>query len=181
MKTLLISLLLCCTVPSLVVADTAEHEMPPPYTGSSALEKIKALAGDWTGTVAHGAGPNAGKKEDTTVSYRVTSNGSAVVETIFEGTPMEMTSVYYDRDGKLAMTHYCAVANRPLLSLTKESKSDIVLSYLSGEELDPKKDMHISGLEIELKGTNQMVQRWKGLENGAVTHSTVVELTRAVG
>ena len=63
------------------------HEMPP-YEGSSALQRVKALAGDWTGVVSQ---PDGSQKQ-VLVSYRTTANGSAVVETIFKGTPMEMTS-----------------------------------------------------------------------------------------
>jgi hypothetical protein len=42
------------------------------------------------------------------VEYRVTGAGSAVVETLFPGTPHEMVTVYHARKGVLCMTHYCA-------------------------------------------------------------------------
>lgn len=157
--------------------DASEHKMPPPHTGSPALEKVKSLAGDWIGKVRH-EGLDEEAKE-TTASYRVTSNGSAVIETIFEGTPMEMTSVYYDHEGKLTMTHYCAVANRPVLSLVEGSGEVIKMSFSSGEELDVKKDMHIHGLELKIKDADSIVQTWKGYDGGKETHATILELTRA--
>ena len=42
------------------------------------------------------------------------------MERIFPGTPQEMISVYYDDDkGRLAMTHYCMMRNRPTFKLVK--------------------------------------------------------------
>ena len=157
------------------LADTP-HDLAP-YKGSKALERIKELAGEWKGTVTH----LDGKKEDVSATYTVTSNGSAVIETIFKGTPMEMTSVYFDQDGKLAMTHYCAVANRPKLSLVKESDNLISLSYSSGDGLDPKKDMHIHALDLEIKGEGSIIQTWLGYEGGKKSHTTVLRLNKSAG
>lgn len=149
------------------------HEMPP-YEGSGALQRVKALAGDWTGVVSQ---PD-GSQKDVHATYRTTSNGSAVVETIFKGTPMEMTSVYFDREGTLTMTHYCAVANRPVLQLVEETATSITFDYTDGEEMDPSKDMHIHGLKLDIISDNEMVQQWHGYEEGQPTHSTVLALKR---
>jgi len=157
---------------STAFADAAK--MPPPYTGSKALETVKSLAGTWNGTVKH----IDGKEEKVEVIYKVTSNGSAVIETIFTGTPMEMTSVYFDKDGTLTMTHYCSVANRPELKLTKEGKKSLSLSYAGGEGLDPKKDMHIHGLDLEIKEDGSIVQNWQGFEGGKQSHTTVLKLNK---
>ena len=159
-------------ISTLAAADSS-HEIPP-YEGSSALQRIKALAGTWTGMVSH----QDGNQKDVLVTYRTTSNGSAVVETIFKNTPMEMTSVYFDRNGELTMTHYCAVANRPTLKLIDESDNTLVFNYVAGEEMDPGKDMHIHGLKLEIKSNNEIVQRWHGYEGGKPTHNTVLGLKR---
>ncbi len=157
------------------IADPA-HEMPP-YQGSNALQRIKALAGDWIGVKNQ---PDGSQKQ-VHVTYRTTSNGSAVVETIFKDTPMEMTSVYFDREGQLTMTHYCAVANRPTLKLVGEDDEGLDFEYADGEEMDPSKDMHIHGLRLEIKSDSEIVQHWLGYEGGQATHSTVVTLKRASG
>ena len=58
-----------------------------PHKGSAELEKIKSLVGTWVGEMKHGD-----KTMPTSVSYKLTGGGSAVVETWNEGTPMEMVS-----------------------------------------------------------------------------------------
>lgn len=63
----------------------------------------------------------------------------------------------------------------------KETSQFIKLSYTSGEELDPKKDMHIHGLELEIKSPTKIAQRWLGVEGGKDTHSTTLELTKVIG
>ena len=65
-----------------------EHK---PYVGSQAFERMKQLVGSWEGTMDMGKGP-----EKIPAGYKLTSGGSAIVETVFEGTPNEMMTVYHD-------------------------------------------------------------------------------------
>src|SRR5437867_4427581 len=60
---------------------------------ASPFDVLKQLAGDWAGKIRHGA-----NEHDATVSYKVTSGGSAVVETLLAGTEHEMVTVYH-QDG----------------------------------------------------------------------------------
>jgi hypothetical protein len=89
-------------------------EPAKPYVGSAEFQKLKSLAGTWQGSTDMGQGPMP-----ITVQYRVTSGGSAVEERLFADTPMEMVTIYHDKDGQLALTHYCSLCNRPSMTLTK--------------------------------------------------------------
>jgi hypothetical protein len=80
--------------------------------GSAEFEKMKTLVGTWKGTTDIGQGPI-----EMTVTYRVLAAGSVVEERVFAGTPNEMVTMYFDRDGKLALTHYCMLGNRPAMVL----------------------------------------------------------------
>ena len=80
----------------------------PPYKGSQAFESMKSLAGNWEGSEVSGD-----KEKPVKVEYKVSSNGSTIVETLFPGTKYEMITVYHDNGGKLSMTHYCAIGNQP--------------------------------------------------------------------
>jgi hypothetical protein len=68
---------------------------------------MKTLVGTWSGKTDIGQGPI-----DMTVQYRLLAAGSVLEERAFPGTPNEMVTMYYDKEGKLALTHYCMMGNR---------------------------------------------------------------------
>jgi hypothetical protein len=150
-----------------------EHHMSP-ITGSKELEKLKTLSGTWQGTTMMG-----GKETPVTVTYETSSNGSVVVETLFPGTPHEMVSVYYDDNGKLSMTHYCAMYNQPHMTLDKSSDTEIDLVFASGTNLDPAKDAYMHDVSFEFKDNNSMVQEWTSFENGKEKEVATFTFTRA--
>ncbi len=114
-----------------------EHKMPevPPDLSSPELNRIKSLVGRWSSTTSM-----FGKKDEQVFTeFKISAGGSAVVETIFPGTPNEMVSVYYDDDqGKLAMTHYCMMRNRPSFTLGKSGKDEITMEVTKVEGLKSK-------------------------------------------
>ena len=70
---------------------------------ASGLDRLKKLAGTWV------ALDDKGQPTDHVVSvFKVTSNGSAVQETIFPGTGHEMVSIYTKDGADVVLTHYCA-------------------------------------------------------------------------
>ena len=66
------------------------------------LAPFKTLAGEWAGKGMHGDA-----NHDVTIVYKVTSGGSAVVETIGPGTEHEMVTVIHPDGDSLVLTHYC--------------------------------------------------------------------------
>ena len=82
---------------------------PPAPRAPAALERFKALAGEW---VAAEDGEMT-KKGDLVARYAVTAGGSAVVETVFPGSPHEMVTVYHADGPDLVLTHYCVEGNQP--------------------------------------------------------------------
>src|SRR5258706_16398214 len=74
----------------------------------SRFERIKSLAGDWTGTP-----PAEMKGAPMDVRYRVTAGGNAVEETIMPGSDHEMVTMYHLDGDKLELTHYCVIGNQP--------------------------------------------------------------------
>src|ERR1700748_891308 len=82
-----------------------------PATPSNAgLEKMKKLAGTWM------VADKDGKATDQVASIvKLTAGGSAIHETLFPDSPMEMISVYTAEGPDLLMTHYCVLGNQPRL------------------------------------------------------------------
>src|SRR5258705_9757811 len=85
-----------------------EHQHGDQGPKNAGFEKIKALKGEWKVT----KGPEHGV-EGGTITYRTTAGGSAVLESLFEGTEHEMITTYYVDGDQLSLTHYCMLQNRP--------------------------------------------------------------------
>ena len=75
---------------------------------SGAFEKLKTLAGTWETKSPEGVVP---------ITYEVTANGSAVVETIGVHNT-KMVSVFHLDNDRILMTHYCALGNQPRMAAT---------------------------------------------------------------
>jgi len=139
-----------------------------------ALEKLKKLAGEWVAVDDKG-------KEQLVSVFKVTSAGSAVHETIFPGTPMEMVSVYH-MDGKdLIMTHYCALGNQPKMKLDPTGKDNqLKFVFAGGTNLDSAKDMHMHDGTINIVDDNHIEWQWSAYDKGkpAEGHQVSMKLER---
>lgn len=155
----------------LVLSSAGVAAEAPGETAKAAFAKIKTLAGEWE-TKAHG---EAGK-----ISYRVTANGSVVIETTFPGSNHEMISMYHLDGDNLLMTHYCAVGNQPRLKLDKKASTadELVFVFDGGTNLDPEKDMHIHGAHFVFLDSNKVNAKWKAFVGGKEAHCETFELTR---
>lgn len=136
-------------------AQQASQEPAPPQTArqiyeartrfSPELQRIRALAGRWEGTTHR-------EREGTNpavVTYTLTAAGSAVIETLFPGTAMEMTTVYHDdSSGRLVAQHYCNAANQPKLRLA-EGRADR-LYFVLAPDADIKADVEHHAHELTL-------------------------------
>ena len=155
---------------------TKEKQMDymKPYTGSAELEKMKSLSGTWTGT-----GMMHGEEQQVTYEYKTTAGGSAVLETAFPGTPMEMVSIYYEEDGKLVMKHFCMLKNQPKMKLTNSSENTIEFDYAGGTNMDESKDMHMHSAVFTFVDDNNMKQAWTPYQDGkAMEGATTMSFTR---
>jgi hypothetical protein len=92
-------------------------ETPSRSNASAALEKLRGLAGEWSGTYEWSGAQTGGGT--LTVQYSLTARGSAVTETLIQGGEPTMTSVYHLDGGDLRMTHYCGAQNQPRLKSSR--------------------------------------------------------------
>jgi hypothetical protein len=142
--------------------DTLPTPAPaPPGSGAAALEKLKALAGDWVEVE-----PKMGPAGSVVESYRVTGAGSAVVSTLGPGTPHEMVSVYHRDGNDLVMTHYCAAQNQPRLRTKTVTGNVIWMEFDGGTNVGPAKDAHAHAVKIELLGPDEIRETWVGWRGG---------------
>ena len=135
-----------------VEAGPARAERPADAAVASAqFERIKGLAGAWSGTFGEGAEAGAGE-----TGFRVTAGGSVVEERLFPGTPQEMVTMYHLDGGELVLTHYCAARNQPRMvarsgAADRDSKT-IRFDFASLGNGDAAKDGHMHQAEITIDG-----------------------------
>jgi len=173
-KSALLIVAVCFSFGWLATAFAGEYPSTP-YTGSKEFERMKQLVGDWEGTQS-GHGQEGAKVR---VEYRLTAGGSALVETLFPGAPEEMVSVYYDRKGKLAMTHYCMLRNQPRMTLAKSDARMIELVFArKGNDLDPAKEKHMHAVRITFEDNDHIIQKWTLYEKGKDKGGVTLKLTR---
>ena len=151
-------------------------EAPKPKKGSAELERMKTLVGTWQGKADMGQGPI-----DMTVKYRLLAGGSVLEERVFEGTPHEMITMYYDQDGKLALTHYCVMGNRPGMLLKSSDDKTIKLDFDKTCGINPKKESHMHGLTITFDNADTITTSCKAFMDGKEVpdHATTLKRVKS--
>jgi hypothetical protein len=147
---------------------------PAPAPSPPAFERLKALAGDW---VAAEDSPVA-KKGDLAARYVLTASGSALVETVFPGSPHEMLTVYTADGGDVVLTHYCMVGNQPRMRAKAPSGSRYEFAFDGGGGIDPARDAHMHQAWIELVGKDELRSEWSEHDGGKVKMVVGMHLVR---
>jgi len=155
-----------------VFAAEGEHEHAA--MGASALDPFKQLAGDWVGK--GGAGD---QQMDAAVNYRVTASGSAVMETIFPGTPHEMITMYTLEKGALVLTHYCTMGNQPhMRARAGTPANELMFEFVSGAGINPAKDSHMHNARYTFIDADHIHSEWSDWEKGKLAQVMKFDLER---
>ncbi len=136
-----------------------EQKMPPPKPSSPTFDQIKALAGEWEGKISDGT--------PTRTTYRVVSNGSAVMNVLDQGGPMEMVTMFH-QDGPVVMvTHYCAVGNQPRMVTTGASKPGVIqFTFKDVTNVTRPGEGHMYGLTLRISDADHHRQEWTFRQDG---------------
>lgn len=140
---------LLCTALTLVLAlntnaaGQAEATKPETPKPSAAFEQMKSLVGRWAGKADLGQGP-----VDMTLEYRLIAGGSVLEERCFPGTPNEMITMYYDQNGRLGMTHYCLLGNRPEMKFKSWDGKTMKFDFDASCGIDVKKESHMHAISL---------------------------------
>jgi hypothetical protein len=170
MSLALTALVLSFLAPTAMAAHEGHDASAP-----SALDPLKKLEGEWVGK----AGASGGPMGETSVTYRVTAAGSAVIETQFPGSNHEMVTVYTVEGGQLALTHYCAAGNQPRMKQRKgTAANELVFDYTGGPGINVKADMHMHAAKMTFVDDDHIRCEWTAYEKGKVGHVMTFELER---
>ncbi|HEV3257072.1 MAG TPA: hypothetical protein VG013_09350 [Gemmataceae bacterium] len=139
------------------------------------LERIKQLAGEWVGKEIEG-----GKEgNEVHVKYKVTSHGSAVVETLFPDTEHEMVTVIHQDGDDLVLTHYCALGNQPQMRAAgKGDGNQVAFKFTHATNLKSEKDMHMHDVTFTFVAKDKLKAEWTNYNHGKPAGKVVFELKR---
>ena len=153
----------------------AGGDMPMmPYGGSPNFLRLKTLVGTWEGlNKMHG-----GEEQKMTIEYSLSSNGSALVEKLFSGTPQEMISVYHEHKGKLTMTHYCMLGNQPDLDLISVKDNVMEFDLSESSDIDQAAEDHMHSLKVTFVDDNTIQQDWLDYKNGVAGEISTFKFSR---
>jgi hypothetical protein len=140
---------------------------------SARFDQLKQLAGDWIGKEKVEGG------KDVQVNYKVTSGGSAVVETLMPGTDHEMVTVIHPDGDNLLLTHYCMLGNQPQMKapLAGDAKT-IAFKFAGATNMKSPMEMHMHDLTYTFVDKDTLKAEWTHYMEGKPAGNVVFELKR---
>lgn len=147
-------------------------EPTPPRRSSPEFERMKSLVGTWKGTTDMGQGP-----VELVSEYRLLAAGSVLEEKVFVGTPNEMTTMYYDKNGKLSLTHYCMMGNRPGMVLSSADAKTLRFAFDKTCGINPRQESHMHSLTLTFEDADTLTASCKAFMDGKemAEHPTVMK------
>jgi len=107
------------------------------------FKQLLSLEGKWEGTLER----TDGTSDPFELNYRITSNGSALLEESDTG-GVEMLTIFNAQNDEVLSTHYCGLQNKPISVLKSNTNGEFVFIT----------DAQRSGLSIEKEA---FVSSWK--------------------
>jgi hypothetical protein len=140
---------------------------------SAEFERLKTLAGIWKGQADIGEGP-----VEMTVQYRLLAGGSVLEERVFAGSPHEMVTMYFEKNGKLALTHYCMMGNRPGMLLKSSDAKTLRFEFDESCGIDPSTETHMNALTIRFDDADTVTATCKSMVAGKAVEGHPTTLKR---
>jgi hypothetical protein len=166
----LLAIALCVMWPEVNRADDKDAGKEP----GTAFDRFKQLAGEWTGKGMHGD-----DSHDVRIVYKVTSGGSAVVETIDPGGDHEMVTVIHPDGDALLLTHYCMLGNQPQMKAKpKASDNKIAFDFVKATNLKSDKAMYMHDVTFTFVDKDTLKTEWTNFNDGKEMGKAVFELKR---
>jgi hypothetical protein len=140
------------------------------------FEQFKQLVGEWVGK---GPGEDGKAGHDMTVKYKLTSGGSAIVETIGEGTNHEMVTLIHPDGDDILLTHYCMLGNQPQMKAPGKGEGNKVeFTFVKATNLKSDKDMYMHNVTFTFVDKDNLKAEWTHYLDGKPAGSVTFELKR---
>jgi hypothetical protein len=161
MKKMILTLVALASALSVGAGEPTQPVQPKLSPVSAEFERLKTLVGKWHGKVDIGQGPI-----DMDIQYRLIAAGTVLEERCFVGTPQEMVTMYYDKEGKLALTHYCIMGNRPGMTFKSADEKTIKFAFDENCGINPSKEPHMHALTLRFDDANTITTSCKAIIGG---------------
>jgi hypothetical protein len=156
MKTLMAIAILACSL-------QAEKKATPLF------DELKKMEGTWT---------SDSKDHPADVTYKVSSGGSVLVETMAMGNHGEMITMYHPDGDGLALTHYCMLGNQPRMKAAKDQKPGVIRFEGDGGSNMKPEDKHMHTLTVTFVDADHVKQDWTLYDGGKEQTVVTINLAR---
>jgi hypothetical protein len=158
-----------CTAVIFIATAFAQAKTP----AEESLDRLKALAGSWTGKNSAGT--------PLEVSFRQTSGGSALESEVHAGgkNPEDMVSMIHLDGNRLVLTHYCSAGNQPRMAGNASPDGrTITFDFFDATNLADPNDGHMWRVIISMLDADHHLETWIYLDHGKKM-TEVYDLRRA--
>jgi len=155
MKTLMAIAILACSL----------QAEPKPH---ALFDELKKLEGHWSSDQ---------KEHAADVTYKLSSGGTVLVETMAMANHAEMITMYHPDGEGLALTHYCMLGNQPRMKAAKDQKPGVIKFEGDGGTNMKPDDKHMHTLTVTFIDADHIKQDWTLFDGGK--EQTVVTIILA--
>lgn len=150
---------------------------------SAFFDSLKeTMTGNWQGRYTDGTFEAPTDWKPVRVEYRLTSNGTALVEDYLFGdtAAIGMTTVYHQDNNDLRLTHYCGAANHPSMIATSidTATGRVLFDFTDITNLSKSDDYHSRQMEVTIVDEDHIRILYHGLQRGKI-ESQAYDLRRA--
>ena len=109
----------------------------------------------------------------TKATYRLVSNGTALMETLVSPESGDMVTMYHPDGNGLVMTHYCSENTQSRMRAPGDDGKTIRFSFVDVTNLSSPDAMRMTGLVLTMKDHGSLQRGVDGDRDGEVGHGQV--------
>ena len=136
-------------------ASVVMAEQPAPAAPvNPQFERMKSLSGEWEGQSVE-----AGKTMPTRTTFKVVSDGSAVLNELDPGGKYNMVTMFHLDGTDVIATHYCSAHNQPRMRSAGKDTSNILFEFKDATNVGPS-DGRMDHVRFIVTDADHHVQEW---------------------
>ena len=156
-----------------VSVSAEDHKPHAKEVKSAVFDKFRQLEGEWVGKEKSKA------DHDVTVKYKLTSGGTAIMETLGAGTDHEMVTMIHPDGDDLLLTHYCMLGNQPQMKASgKELGNKVDFKFVRATNMKSDKEMHMHNVTFTFVDKDTLKTEWTNYDDGKEAGKVVFEFKR---